>query len=254
MSVQLRLFPLMKPLLERFGQEFFRGAPREPGVYIMRGARAQILYIGQSKNLRVRLAYYKNANPDRTPRRLIRLVHQVETISWECLPSPEAARARELELLQLHRPRFNRADTAPPFFHFAQWSNDRGQIKIQILPEEPPATKAHLRGPIRGKIIPHQALASLHRLHLACENQLTRCVELPFAPKRLSEIRLGTTSSCESSVNSFLRGDSPELVTKLLEQINPACELPLRQLLEAEAEILLTWFRALAEADKDLTA
>src|SRR5690349_14894944 len=99
----------MKPLVERFGHDFFKAAPREPGVYVMRG-RERILYIGQSKNLRTRLAYYKNANPDRMPRRLVRLVHQVEQISWECCVSAEAARQRELELLRLHRPKFNRAD------------------------------------------------------------------------------------------------------------------------------------------------
>lgn len=251
MSVQLRLFPVIKPLVERFGQEFFRSAPRAPGVYVMRGAREQILYIGQSKNLRFRLAYYKNANPDRIPRRLIRLVHQVETISWECLPSPAAARARELELLRIHRPRFNRADTAPQFFHFVQWTSAPDRIAIQLLLEEPPQIAGHFRGPIRGKLIPFQALAALQRLSFATADQLTHCAELPMIPRRLSDFSLNLFVD---QTHDFLQGISFELVTTFIAAVNPACEPALRQLLEADAEILLAWFRVLSEADKEFAA
>jgi hypothetical protein len=251
MSVQLRLFPLMKPLVERLGQEFFRSAPRSPGVYVMRGAREQILYIGQSKNLRVRLAFYKNANPDRIPRRLIRLVHEVETISWECQPSPEAARARELELLRLHRPRFNRADTAPQFFHFVQWNGTGDGVTIELLLQEPPEIVGNFRGPVRGKLIPFQALAAFQRLTMTGARQFVRCAELPMLPKRLSTL---TVSAHPEQTLEFLEGNSPDVVTTLLSAVNSGCELALRQLLEIDAEILLAWFRALAEADKEFAA
>lgn len=115
---QLHLFPFPRPLLERFGEDFFRKIPRVPGVYIMTGAGERVLYIGQSGNLRNRLARYKNALPDRASRKTVRLVRLVEHICWETCPSPTEARLRENELLRLHRPRFNRLNTYPRAYAF----------------------------------------------------------------------------------------------------------------------------------------
>src|ERR1035441_8582387 len=80
---QLHLFDPPKPLVQRLGEAFFRAAPREPGVYIMTGQNGLVLYIGQSQNLRQRLGSYKNARPDRAPRKIMRLVRAVESITWE---------------------------------------------------------------------------------------------------------------------------------------------------------------------------
>lgn len=115
---QIHLFAAPKPLLERLGPEFFRAVPRAPGVYIMTGQNQRVLYIGQSKNLRARLGSYKNAQPDRAPRKTIRLIHQVDSIVWELCEDPEAARLRENELLRIHRPKFNRANVYPRAYPF----------------------------------------------------------------------------------------------------------------------------------------
>src|SRR4051794_33308133 len=118
MPQQLQLLEVPKPLVGRFGEDFFRAAPRCPGVYIMTGPNERVLYIGQSKNLRVRLASYKNARPDRASRKTIRLVRQVQSIVWETCQDPEAAQLRENELLRLHRPKFNKVNTYPKAYTF----------------------------------------------------------------------------------------------------------------------------------------
>src|SRR5436853_5153471 len=121
----------------------------------MRGQADRILYVGQSKNLRTRLAYYKNANPDRVPRRLTRLVHEVETITLERLPTAEAARARELDLLRLHQPRFNRADTGPRFYHYIDLKTDSmtATINLHLDPPTHPDEDKSWIGPVRGRTI-----------------------------------------------------------------------------------------------------
>jgi hypothetical protein len=244
----------MKPLVERLGQDFFRAAPREPGVYVMRDARAQILYIGQSKNLRTRLAYYKNANPDRMPRRLVRLVHHVETITWECTPSPAAARARELELLRLHRPRFNRADTGPQFFHYLQLQTNPTQLTIQLHLEDISPPQPNWRGPIRGKTISALALAALQRLWTIHTQQLHRCTQLPLTAKRLTQLQLTGPENLIHGASQFFHRIAPDLIVTLLENCHPQTELPLRQLQETDAELLLSWFKVLAETEKDFCA
>ena len=107
-----------KPLLRRFGAGFFKGVPSKPGVYIMGGEVDRVLYIGQSGNLRHRLATYKNACADRTPRKVIRLLHSVRTIVWEECETAEAARLKENQLLRIHRPRFNVQNTYPRAYQF----------------------------------------------------------------------------------------------------------------------------------------
>ena len=128
---QLRLFPHSKPLLTRFGSEFFSTAPKSPGVYVMTGSSGEILYVGQSKNVRARLGTYRNANPEHLPRRIVRLVHLVASITWEKCESASVARVRENELLRLHRPRFNRMNTYPAAYCFLGLR--RGAERIELF-------------------------------------------------------------------------------------------------------------------------
>lgn len=214
----------------------------------MRDPADRILYVGQSKNLRTRLAYYKNANPDRVPRRLTRLVHQVETIALERCPSAEAARARELELLRIHQPRFNRADTGPRFYHYidVQTNTTSATINLNLDPPLHPHQEESWIGPIRGRTIAFEAFAALHRLILSSQHQLRRCSELPLVPKRLTSVKVDD-AYVVPPLGGFLAGQSAELVTQLLESQSPQAEPPLRLLHECDAETLVSWFRLLQD-------
>src|SRR5512135_1286080 len=89
-----------RPLVERLGIGFFRTAPASSGVYIMRDASGVVLYVGKAKNLRKRLGSYRVANPDRMPRRHLRLLRSVARIDLQECASESAALARESELLR----------------------------------------------------------------------------------------------------------------------------------------------------------
>src|ERR1700683_3223656 len=84
-QAQSLLFPDPRPLVERLGRDFFRQLPERPGVYLMRDAADALLYVGKAKNLRQRLGHYRVANPDRMPRRHLRMLRAVERIEiQEC--------------------------------------------------------------------------------------------------------------------------------------------------------------------------
>lgn len=118
---QMLLFADPRPLVERLGREFFRSAPESPGVYLMRDKAENVLYVGKAKSLRKRLASYRVANPDRMPRRHLRLLRAVERIEFQECADESSALAREAELLRSLRPRFNRAGTWPGLPRFVGW-------------------------------------------------------------------------------------------------------------------------------------
>jgi len=117
-------------LVDQLGQDFFRQAPESPGVYLMRDAADEILYIGKAKNLRKRLASYRVANPDRLRRRQLRLLRSVHRIELERCADEASALAREASLLRSIRPRFNRAGTWPGPTRFLSWN--RSEIGMQF--------------------------------------------------------------------------------------------------------------------------
>lgn len=77
-SQQLKLFHIESPLSVRLGSDFFRSLPSVPGVYFFHGKDGELLYIGQSLDLRARIGSYRHVTPEKNPKRTLKLVHRVE--------------------------------------------------------------------------------------------------------------------------------------------------------------------------------
>jgi DNA polymerase-3 subunit epsilon len=90
--------------------------PNAPGVYLFRGARDEVLYVGTSGDLRRRVrSYFTAAERRRRVRDMVSLASRVDAV--ECAHALEA-QVRELRLLGAHRPRFNRRSRTP---YLAWW-------------------------------------------------------------------------------------------------------------------------------------
>jgi hypothetical protein len=129
---QMLLFPDPRPLVERLGAAFFREAPEGAGVYVMRDAAGAPLYVGKARNLRRRLCSYRVANPERMPRRHLRLLRAVTRIELIECADEAAASAKEAELLMAWKPKFNRAGTWPSKEQFVLWraADDRLELTV----------------------------------------------------------------------------------------------------------------------------
>lgn len=80
--------------------------PRQPGVYLMKGQRGEVLYIGKATVLGDRVHSYFHRGAEHTPktRLMLSLVADVETIVTR---SELEALILESNLIKRHRPRFN---------------------------------------------------------------------------------------------------------------------------------------------------
>jgi excinuclease ABC subunit C len=106
--------------------------PLEPGVYLMRDATDQILYIGKSKRLRHRVrSYFQDERRHHTPR-ISLMVRQVVDIEIIVTDSEAEALALEANLIKQHQPHFNvllKDDKKYPYLCIT-WSEDYPRLFI----------------------------------------------------------------------------------------------------------------------------
>ena len=247
---QLCFFKFPRPLLERFGRDFFRQVPKSPGVYVFMGESRRFLYVGQSKNLRERLRYYKNAQPEREPKRIIRLVHQTVGIELECCQSVESARLRELALIGQHRPRFNIANTLSPTYTYFGLRQSPSGFSIRTTLTALPHHDEDFIGAFRNRGLCGRALCAMARTLVAREGKIRSIFDFPA----WLHVR---SSQCEShdpearaTVESFLRGDDGTLVEWTGALIANETDPFLRQVLEGDILTLTEFFDLAKEMNR----
>jgi Excinuclease ABC subunit C len=105
--------------------------PAEPGVYLMRDATDQILYVGKSKKLRSRVRSYFRFTGDLSPR-IQRMVAQVCEIEFIVTDNESEALALEDNLIKTHQPPYNvllKDDKKYPYLCIT-WSEPYPQLYI----------------------------------------------------------------------------------------------------------------------------
>jgi hypothetical protein len=114
----------------------------------MKDAANNVLYVGKAKDLRQRLGNYRVANPDRMPRRHLRMVRDVTRIEVQFCGTETAALKREAKLLRDLKPKFNRAGVWPGKTRFVAW-RVRGEV-IELAVVETPEPSWQRFGPMGG--------------------------------------------------------------------------------------------------------
>jgi excinuclease UvrABC nuclease subunit len=122
-----------------------------------------ILYVGKAKRLRTRLLNYfrKSCAERKKAQRLLRRTH---CIAWEYSPHEFAALLRELELIRLHRPRFN-VMGQPLLRRRAYVCLGKAPAPYVYVANEPP-TIGHWFGPLVARREIHDAVRHLNDLFL----------------------------------------------------------------------------------------
>lgn len=141
--------------------------PNFPGCYLMKDSKGLVLYVGKAKNLRKRLASYKQAQDIKTTT-LLSYVADIETIITD---TETEALLLEAQLIQEYHPKYNIDLQTPGRYAF-----------IKLTREEYPhfvvARKITKDGTFFGPYPSGQArngvLKSIHRIFRLCNSKLGR--------------------------------------------------------------------------------
>lgn len=220
-EVQLRLFPETKPLLERFGVEFFRAVPKRPGVYVMGDERGRVLYIGKAGNLRQRLSSYKYPGKSR---KAARLGWRVRSITWEACDDGFAATMRENQLLRLHKPVFNVLNARSEHYPFIGLRRTGEELLLRLTKSNETLTGEQLFGAFKGLPLARAGFAALLRFLWLMEHPEASLFELPLIllkpkPPELWTLASGLAERMHPLLTQFFSGRSDILMQSFIDAL-----------------------------------
>lgn len=200
--------------------------PRKPGVYIFKGVKEKVLYVGKAKNLRNRLRSYFQDSASLDPRKAA-MVRMVKDFSFIATDNELEALILEANLIKQYKPKFNiilRDDKNYPYIMLTvteQWP------RIEVVRRIKKDGNLYF-GPYVPSQAMWEALAFIRRNFLirTCRYSLDKpmrpCVQ--YQMKRCSAPCAGLISREEykkiiDDVILFLRGEKKELLHRLEERM-----------------------------------
>ena len=124
--------------------------PKLPGVYLMRDARRQVLYVGKAKDLRARVRSYFRQGGDGRPLIRFLLLH-VEDLEVVVTGSEKEALILENTFIKKHKPRYN-----------VRFRDDKSYFHVRVDPEHPFPKVGLVRRPQRDGALYFGPYASSH--------------------------------------------------------------------------------------------
>jgi excinuclease ABC subunit C len=207
----------------KFGADLLRELPEAPAVYLFKDEGGGVLYVGKAKNVRRRLAQYRNASrrkAHRKMRELVRIAHSLEVRIEE---TETDALLVENELIRELRPEYN-VDGAHEFLYPAIGTGGRdGQIWLCFASTLEPYAHLGLQwhGCFRPRWRAREAFDAMSSLcgRIGHPEPKSRWPETPsirgarfVALRRLADAQLGP-------IRAFLDGHSDALLALLFNEL-----------------------------------
>ncbi len=215
-------------------QTMLNDIPKSPGVYLMKNARGQIIYIGKALNLRSRVRSYFSGTDSRHSVPFI--ASKTESIEWLITNTEKEALILENNLIKIHRPRYN-----------IVWRDDKTYISLRIDPAEkyPRISIARVRGKIKDKALyfgPYSSAGSVREtlrllnktfpMRTCTDAKMRAHTDRPCLQCQIRRcpgccVNLITEEEYAESVRSailFLQGKNTELIASLTQKMNRAAD------------------------------
>jgi excinuclease ABC subunit C len=212
-------------------KERYPSIPDKPGVYLMKDARGEVVYVGKAVSLRNRVRSYFHASSTDYTGKVHRLVHEIADIEFIITDSEVEALILECNLIKKHRPRFNvrlKDDKRYPYIKIS-WQDDYPRVFITRHRVE---DGGRYYGPYTSVSAVHQTLDLLRRLfpYLTCKREITGRDQRPclyYHIKRCLGPCIGAVSKDEyramiQRISLFLEGRTEEIIADLKAQMAEA--------------------------------
>jgi excinuclease ABC subunit C len=213
-------------------QRILKTLPEKPGVYIMKNAAGEIIYVGKAIILKNRVRSYFQERGDQS-HKTRKLVSQIADLEWIVVDSELEALILEMNLIKKHRPRFNirlKDDKRYPY------------IKVHLADPFPKVTVTRQMvndgsqyfGPYTSVWAVHQTLDVLRHIfpYLTCDREITG---KDARPCLYYDIKL-CTGPCIGAIDhkgyrqliadlcAFLDGHTDPIVDRLRREMTAASE------------------------------
>jgi len=200
--------------------------PSAPGVYLFKDSQDRVLYVGTSQDIQRRVRTYFTASEQRT--RMAEMVGIASSVTPVVCETTLEAQVRELRLIALHKPRYNRRSVNP---ERAPWV----KLTLEAFPRlsivrEVKADGARYFGPFPSRLGAESAIGAVHEVL-----PLRQCTRRLSASGRSADCALAEMGRCgapcsgQQSVQDYaeiveraaqmIAGDSREVVGALVERM-----------------------------------
>jgi|Deesub1362A_J573_1020465.scaffolds.fasta_scaffold02964_8 excinuclease ABC subunit C len=204
--------------------------PPSPGVYIMKGTRERVIYVGKAKNLRNRLrSYFQDSGA--LDARKSRMVREVKDIDYIVTEGELEALVLEANLIKRFKPRYNiilRDDKNYPYLKLTineRWPRIEVVRRIEddgslyFGPYVPAGSMWEVLRFIRRSFPIRSCRYNLERPFRPCvQFQMGRCLA-PCAGDRRSEADRERYMEVVEDVRRFLQGEKRELLRSLQQRM-----------------------------------
>jgi excinuclease ABC subunit C len=207
----------------KFGADLVRELPREPGVYLFRDAAGRVLYAGKAKDLRRRLAGYRNASRRKAQRKMRRLVREAASLEVRPQESERHALLLENELIRTLRPPYN-VDGAYAFLYPALGMgrhDGRVLLAFTSTPEAWSGLGLRWHGCFRSRLRARAAFDALVGLfaRLGHLEPMSRLPDVKLRRGARLEALRRVPPELAGAADAFLAGESSELLPLLFERL-----------------------------------
>jgi hypothetical protein len=242
---------------KRFGNEFFRRIPDEPGIFWMSDSRRRLLLLDSTTNLRNKLLLIKNyLSHSHSDAQITSLIQE---INWCTYPDPDSAKLAQVKLLEDFHPHYSLDATDTENFAFIAFTNKAHSVEFSLL-KTTTSKYQNEYGSFRGRLQTHLFFSSLLRwlrfLHMGGTAMLWPS---PFnknlMPNKMS-LSFKFDSNLVVEIHNFLIGDSKDLLLHMAEHIEPLSDkidLFTRLWLHQDLERLSRFFHTNILKNKQIT-
>lgn len=199
--------------------------PKEPGCYLMKNKRDEIIYVGKAKNLRNRVrSYFTGAHDEKT----MRLVSDIVDFDFVITDSEVESLLLENTLIKKHQPRYNILLKDDKSYPFIKITNER-HPRLLVTRTVNKRTGKYF-GPYPNAYSAHETKRLLDRIYplRKCDTMPDRLCLYYHIGQCLGpcvyEVTKTENNKMIKGITNFLNGDTDSVITDLENKMQKASE------------------------------